>query len=79
MCKNPSVKEVVVVDVDRAMVPAAGVAADLSHMVDLDCASTCAVKSFAISTAPDGVSIVDVEMILLLFCVQCFFIVTEKP
>ena len=56
LAQNPRVKEVCVIDVDRAMVPASGVATDLSHLVDLDCANSCVVKGYSISTAPDAVT-----------------------
>jgi malate dehydrogenase len=54
LAQNPRVAEVVVIDVDRAMTPAAGVAADLSHMSDLDCPATCRVNGYTIVTKKDG-------------------------
>jgi len=51
IAQNPRIKELSVIDVKQAMVPAAGVAADLSHVTDLDFESACKVTGYAIDTA----------------------------
>jgi len=59
LAQNPNVGEVSVIDVDKAMVPPAGVAADLSHMIDLDLATACDVKGYAVIVGPDAAKPVD--------------------
>ena len=48
IAQNPRIKTLSVIDVSMAMTPAAGVAADLSHMTDLDFEASCNVKGYGI-------------------------------
>jgi len=48
IAQNPRVKALSVIDVNMAACPAAGVAADLSHLTDLDCEVACQVSGYAI-------------------------------